>query len=284
MIIEPDFPDHWKTQLLIQLTGDPAAPLMMIRIWAHCHTRKAWKFSDLSARALAAICRWSGEPAKLRAALLESGFLTEEPDGQITWLVAHDFDVVNATLVRNWVNGQKNAARHSPPPSHATPNGHPTHTQGGSDRMDRSDRRDGSEGLEGSDRDRTPLPPQGGKRKKSVAKAKLPSAFPETTHARMLAVNAIPAPHPRGPEVAWSPGDCAALQASGLLELAELDFIDQCAAVGGFYAANIPREMQSRFWKRTTLQKLLGEWGGELDKARAWSLAAGGGAAGPQLL
>lgn len=265
MIIEPDFLDHWKTQLLVQLTDDPAAPLMMVRLWGHCHTRKAWRFSDLSDHALAAICRWKGDAARLRAILIEAGFVMEEPDGQTTWLVAHDWDVVNATLVRNWANGPKGGRPKNPTITHDKPSGTPN----GSDRIDREDRRDG---LDRGDRD-TPNPAGAGRSRKSSKRTKpiasvLPANVPDLQRGRMLQLNAI---FRRPPSDAWSAGELAALEASGLLAMAELDFVDAAETLRAFYHANIPREMEKRFWKRTTLDKLLENLGGELDKARAWA-------------
>ncbi len=84
----------------------------------------------------------------------------------------------------------------------------------------------------------------------------------------MLSLNAI---FRRPPTDAWSGAEQLALEASGLLAMAELDFVDACETVRAFYHANIPREIAARFWKRTTLDKLLENWGGEVDKARAWT-------------
>lgn len=58
MIITPDFLNHWKTELLIERTKDPAAPLMLISLWGHCQQRKEWIFKNLSKDALKAICKW----------------------------------------------------------------------------------------------------------------------------------------------------------------------------------------------------------------------------------
>ncbi len=275
MIVETDFPDHWKTQLLIQLTADPAAPVMMIRLWAHCQTRKAWRFSDLSDAALAAICRWKHEPAKLRAFLIESGFITEDADEQGSYLVVHDFEVINATLVRNWSNGVRHAAKSSALKTQAEPNGKPDETQRGSDRLDRVDRRDG---LDRGDRESPPTPAsgapgRGSDRRSSKRPAKplpsiTPDKQPDALRGRMLALNAI---FRRPPTDAWNAAEQLALESSGLLAMAELDFIDACEAVRAYYHASIPREIQKQFWKRTTLDKLLENWGGELDKSRLWA-------------
>jgi len=101
MIVETDFLDHWKTQLLVTLTGDKTAPLMLVRLWAHCQTRKRWIFQDMSNAALKAICRWDGDENNLRGILEECKFL-DKNDGAI---VVHEWDKVNAYLVKNWFNG-----------------------------------------------------------------------------------------------------------------------------------------------------------------------------------
>lgn len=257
MIIEPDFPDHWKTQLLVKLTRSPAAPMLVLRFWAFCQQRRTWRFNNLSNDALAAVCRWEGEPAELRRVLIEAGFLDEELDGATTWLVAHDFDTVNSKATSNWVNGLKGGR---PAKTHPEPNGNPQGSGMGREGKDR----DGSEGLDRIGN--TPLPPKRGKKPK--AGAILPESQPDPTRARMLALNSI---FNRQPTTAWTAGEVEALKACGLLELAELDFVDACAAVTSFYHADIPREMERRFWRRTGLQQLLNGWAGEEDKARLWA-------------
>lgn len=95
----------------------------------------------------------------------------------------------------------------------------------------------------------------------------LPSDQPEPNRSRMVALNAI---FRRSPVDPWSAAEQAALENSGLLTMHELDFTDACETVRVFYHASIPREMEAKYWKRTTLEKLLANWGGELDKARGW--------------
>lgn len=265
MIIEPDFPDHWKTQHLIKLTADPAAPMLILRFWAHCHTRKAWRFTDLTDVALAAICRWPKEPSELRRVLVEAGFLDVQPlEGGGVELVAHDFDQINGKLVSNWVNGRLS---HGRPKTHAEPNGNPRVSDRLIDIQDRGD------GLDGGDRDTPKAPASGGGRKrgsrsKPAGPSLTPSTQPEPKRGRMLALNAILR---RPPTDAWNAVELAALESSGLLAMAELDFVDAAETVRAYYHATIPHEIQKRFWKRTTLVTLLEGWGGELDKARAWA-------------
>lgn len=264
MILETDFPDHWKTQLLVKLAGTDAAPMLVIRFWLFCQQRKAWRFLGMSNDTLAAICRWGGEADRLRAILIEAGFLREDHDSEGVWLVAHDFEVINGKLCSNWRNGPKGGR----PTTQPKPTANPPVT-GSVDSIDR-------EGLEGLEDSNPPTPASGGKarksRKASAAKNAVPGILPgaqsEPKRSRMLALNAI---FRRPPTDPWSAAEQAALEASGLLTMAELDFVDAAETVRAFYHAGIPREMEGRFWKRTTLEKLLSNWGGELDKARTWS-------------
>ncbi|MCM2304075.1 MAG: hypothetical protein NDJ72_05190 [Elusimicrobia bacterium] len=272
MILETDFPDHWKTQLLIKLAETDAAPMLIIRFWLFCQQRRQWRFLNMSDTTLAAICHWPGDAARLRAILLEAGFLEEVHDTDGVWLVAHDFDAVHTKLTSNWRNGPKGGRPRNPTITQPKPNDNPptNPTVTGMVGMVGSDGMVGSVGSEGSI---PPTPASGGSRSKSRKTAKppiagiLPSDQAEPKRGRMLALNAI---FRRPPTDPWSGAEQAALAASGLLEMAELDFVDAAETVRAFYHAGIPREMESRFWRRTTLEKLLANWGGELDKARTW--------------
>lgn len=260
MIVEPDFPDHWKTQLLIQLTGLAAAPMLVIRLWAHCQQRKACVFEDMSNVALAAICRWTGEPKLLREHLAEAGFIERNtPEGQV---VVHEWEVVNAALVRNWKNGPKGGR----PKTQTEPSDNPAVTDGldGLDKIDRKDKIDGY----------SPQPPAGGvaTARAKTKKAKIglvPDTQPEPLRGRMLALNRLAVAN-RRPTSKWDGDEVEALKGSGLLELVDEDFVDDVDAMARFYSARIPQELQVQFCRRTGLLTLLRHWSGELDKARRW--------------
>lgn len=259
MIVEPDFPDHWKTQLLIQLTSSAAAPIMVIRLWAHCQQRKAWEFADMSDAALAAVCRWQGEPAQLRKHLADAGFIEKGTPAGI--VIVHEWDEVNATLVRNWKNGPKGGR----PITQLEPSGNPTVT-------DKIEKR-GEEKIDriGEDRN-TPQPPAGGAASARAKKTKtglVPDAQPEPLRSRMLALNRLPIANRRGSSK-WDGDEVEALKASGLLDLSAEDFTADVEAMSRLYSARIPREMEVQFCRRTGLLTLLRHWSGELDKARRW--------------
>ena len=102
MILETDFPDHWKTQKLIDVCGDKAV-MCLLRLWLHCQLRKMWRFKAYSTIKIEAICRWNGEHGLFCKTLIEVGFLDVIADD----LVVHDFEDFNSKLCRNWENGQK---------------------------------------------------------------------------------------------------------------------------------------------------------------------------------
>lgn len=104
MIVDPDFPDHWKTRMLVGLLdGDEVAPVYVIRLWAHCQNRRQWTFTNVSAEALKALCRFPGHANKLESSLAASGFIRREADT----LIVCGWDDYNASLVASWSNGRK---------------------------------------------------------------------------------------------------------------------------------------------------------------------------------
>jgi hypothetical protein len=107
MIVQPDFPDHWKTQALIAATGDQSAPMMVIRLWGHCQSRRAFKFKNLSDVALAGICKWQKDPSQIRVVLEQCGFIHYQ-NGVLT---VHDWDTVNSSLIARWRGGENNKRR-----------------------------------------------------------------------------------------------------------------------------------------------------------------------------
>lgn len=122
MIITPDFLDHWKTKLLIQLLDDPEAPCSLIRLWSHCQNRKAYRFTPdkMNPAILKAISQSRATPNALWSAFIESGFLCLHEDGSIE---AYGFYDANAQLVSNWENGKKGGR-----PPKEKPIGKPTQT------------------------------------------------------------------------------------------------------------------------------------------------------------
>jgi hypothetical protein len=130
MIVEPDFPDHWKTRLLVEeLDCDEAAPVYILRLWAHCQHRKTNVFENLSDKALKALCRYPGHPNKLEAGLIASGFVRRDSHG---FLTVHQWDQYNASLFANWENGKKGGRprKQNPERTESQPAENPNETHG----------------------------------------------------------------------------------------------------------------------------------------------------------
>ena len=118
MIVEMDFLDHWKTQALIGLLDDDCAPLYMLRIWAHCQSRKTQRLPLGSLNkvsiAVAAIAKYPVRTKKTAEeffnALVETGFIDiekTETDENMIQPVAHDWEKSNCSLVASWENGTR---------------------------------------------------------------------------------------------------------------------------------------------------------------------------------
>ena len=150
MIVQPDFLDHWKTQMLCDLLDDQSAPLVLIRIWSHCQNRKTHQLPTDNPSAIKAICKSDHDAQKLYDALLETGFLVHE-DG---FLIAHDWSDVNASLIANWENGKKGGRPRNINPTKTHGLTHPKPTVNPSI----TDKRREEESRE----ENTPLTPQGG--------------------------------------------------------------------------------------------------------------------------
>lgn len=125
MIVEPDFLDHWKTQMLIRMLNDDCAPLYLIRLWGHCQMRKTHGFTYSSKRFLAAVCKVPKNAnftdEQFHDALIESGYVDIEDDR----LIVHEWDSVNASLVASWKNGKKGGR-----PKKKNPRDNPDQTHG----------------------------------------------------------------------------------------------------------------------------------------------------------
>ena len=139
MIIEPDFLDHWKTRLLMRLLETDSAPNYVIRLWSHCQTRKTNTFPEWSPVILSSVCRWPGDADLFWSAMLQTFCRVE--DG---YLIAHQWDEVNASLIAAWSNGGKGGRPKKPmgnPRVNPEPNQvNPQLTHGVTDREDREEK------------------------------------------------------------------------------------------------------------------------------------------------
>lgn len=127
MIVDPDFLDHWKTKMLINLLGDETAPQYVLRLWAHCQNRRQTKF-DMPPEALKALCRFSGPANKLEASLSTSGFIRRSG----SQVEISNWEEYNSSLIANWKNGTKGGRpkkpKSNPNETHGFPMGNPSKT------------------------------------------------------------------------------------------------------------------------------------------------------------
>lgn len=136
MIVDPDFVDHWKTRTLVALLDDDeAAPVYVIRLWAHCQNRRTWIF-ELPAPALKAICRFPGDAQKFELAMAECGFVAR--NGVEISIVG--WEIYNASLIAAWANGGKGGRPAKPKKdidseTQGKPTGNPPVNQGDNPRV-----------------------------------------------------------------------------------------------------------------------------------------------------
>ena len=102
MIVDPDFLDHWRTRMLVDALGDELAPLYVLRVWAHCQSRRATLFDGMTSNGLKALCRYSGDGEKLEKSMIDAGFISRiEATISVPKWATH-----NASLIANWTNGR----------------------------------------------------------------------------------------------------------------------------------------------------------------------------------
>lgn len=123
MIVDPDFLDHWKTLMLVNSLGDPAAPLYVLRLWAHCQLRRQSEFENLPPEALKALCRFPGPANKLDSSLMASGFIRRDE----SILIVCNWDDYNSSLIAAWGNGRRGGR---PKKTQTKPTGNQVKTHG----------------------------------------------------------------------------------------------------------------------------------------------------------
>ena len=269
MIVDPDFFEHWKTKALVELTKRPEAPLWIMRLWAHCQTRKSWKFK-LPPIALKAICGVAPEitPDQWFAWCHGCGFIDGTPE---KWTV-HDWKKHNSGLLSRWGNG--NSPKRKRNGSEREANGKRT-TDSLPDRppdgLDGSDRVEGKDG--GDRKERSSSKPRARRGKGSGGF--LPSAQSPGICERMIAINAIKG---RKATTYWNADEMAAFEANGLHTAPEPVFDEQIHVIQRYYGAPTallvgtvwPRAKPGEDFRRRDLQTLLNNWASELDRAQAF--------------
>ncbi len=128
MIVDPDYPIHWKTVALVARFG-PGAAMYPIKLWAHCQSRRKWIF-PLAPYSLAGIVGYAGDADELWAAFTDdvAGWLVPAGD---EW-EARGFADRNRQLVHNWKVGPRGGRPRKNPRDNPrdTPRANPMLTQG----------------------------------------------------------------------------------------------------------------------------------------------------------
>lgn len=104
MIVEPDFLEHHKTRTLVELSGNEAAPLAVLRLWGHCQASRRWEFPDMTEAQLSVLCRWKAGKMSCHEALIESGFIKRM--GRKKGFAAHQWEEKNGQLIQKWKVGK----------------------------------------------------------------------------------------------------------------------------------------------------------------------------------
>jgi hypothetical protein len=131
MIVQPDFADHWKTDMLVRLSGSEASVRCLLRFWSHCQNRKQWRFNNFTPEILAAICKWTGDANAFWSAMTQT-FAELREDGT---LIAHEWEDMNATLLARWKGGKATQKKWS---AHSSAKAKPRPSQGDKIREDKS--------------------------------------------------------------------------------------------------------------------------------------------------
>lgn len=104
MIVQPDFPEHWKTRQLVEITGDESAPMAVLRLWAHCQHSRRSEFPNMTPTQLASICHWGSRKPACHIALTKAGFVDKL---KTRGYAAHQWNEHNAQLLQKWQAGLK---------------------------------------------------------------------------------------------------------------------------------------------------------------------------------
>lgn len=121
MIVSPDFLDEWKmTELQESLDRDPAAPVYVLRLWAHCQLKKAWEFEDIPALSLRSICKAPHDSRKFFDAMVSASYVVPKGAG----FAVPGWAELNAQLIAAWTNGRNGGRPSKPKPE--KPNGKPS--------------------------------------------------------------------------------------------------------------------------------------------------------------
>lgn len=101
MIIDPDFLDHWRTRMLVDLLGDEMAPLYLIRIWSHLQENKITSLPAIN-RELAGICGYEKSARNLREALISTDYMVCD----YRKFLFPNWEAKNRRIIASWTAGR----------------------------------------------------------------------------------------------------------------------------------------------------------------------------------
>lgn len=255
MIIKPGFMEHWKTRRLIRVLGHEGIAYLL-RLWSFCETNRQWVLK-LDEWKLADIVAY---PEDKDAEVLWKAFTDLEaawldPDEVEGVWVVHGWEEMNANLVRSWKGGEARKKGTGKPEAQAKPKAKGK--------------------LEGS---------------LEEAKGKLEGSLREASRVEKSRVRTSPT-SPKGEGVF---SDAARRLLCGALGRSEAVFSEKekraalkagadgviedsrVALVAGFYEAARTGELdRKRYHPRSDLLRVLLNFSGEEDKARAWAEESG---------
>jgi len=250
MIVERGYLDHWKTNLLRQLTGLPNASELPLRLWEHCEARMDDFIADRDGLVIAGICRAGIDPKVLIVALTRSRWIEKKAGG---------------FLVRGWRERQKGKfASRLNGKSGGRPKKNPEQTQTEPDDNLQVSISEPDDNLSAEDRNL-----QGGERR-GEERSREENLPEEPTTARGRGGQAPKSPMAlrigalfrRRPDTRWSEKEIRSFKAhAGLLTETDLDRIER------YYAAE--RAKGDDGIHRRDLLTFLNNLPGELDRASA---------------
>jgi hypothetical protein len=105
MKLDPGFPNHWKTERLIEQLGADGV-LAVLRIWGRAQISRTFTGLQLTPKRLAMETKWKGDENRLFEVLTDKDapWLDIEADGSFT---IHGFEEHQHQVVKLWENGKK---------------------------------------------------------------------------------------------------------------------------------------------------------------------------------
>jgi hypothetical protein len=117
MKLDPGFPNHWKTERLIESLGAEGV-LVLLRIWGRAQIRRQWQGIEWTPKKLAMETKWKGDENHLWDTLTDpdAPWLDVAEDGTVS---IHGFEEHQRQVIHLWSAGGKGGRpkKVSPEPS-----------------------------------------------------------------------------------------------------------------------------------------------------------------------